>query len=369
MATHDEDLIGQAIAATEKEIFGEAFGQDEIVHDETGDRSNEQMGDGLEGQHEPPDEETESEDADEAPDDEDESDGEEEQEEGEGDEGEDEAESEQEDAEAEPEESAQPQVKPEGRVPSGRLREQTERAERAEGRVEVLVQERDADRQRYDRDIGDLRQRFDSLTAALQGRAPQGAPQASTPSPDTPPDIFENPQGYTDFQNRLRQRDLGEVKQMLGTMRFQNSVDIARAVHGDKFTKAWDAVNKLDARNTDDFGLAQRIFNSPNPGEEILKWHARQETLRVVGDDPEKYKQTITNEVREAMKNDPEFRRQILDELRAEATGDRPSRPARHVTRLPKSLNGAQGQGSNREKTDPDLYDDSDQSVWNSAWR
>ena len=365
MATHDEDLIGQAIAATEKEIFGEAFGQDEIVHDETGDRSNEQMGEGLEGQHEPPDdEETESEDDDESPDDEEESEGEEE--EGEADEGEEGA-SEEEDADAEPEQAAQPPVKPEGRVPSGRLREQTERAERAEGRVEVLVQERDADRQRYDRDIGDLRQRFDALTAALHGRAPQAAPQ--TPSPESPPDIFENPQGYTDFQNQLRQRDLGEVKQMLGAMRFQNSMDIARAMHGDKFNKAWDAVNKLDARNADDFGVAQRIFNAPDPGGELLKWHARQETLRVVGDDPEKYKQTITSEVREAMKNDPEFRKQILDELRAEATGDRPSRPARHVTRLPKSLNGAQGQGSNREKTDPDLYDDSDQSVWNSAWR
>src|SRR5215831_19720131 len=56
MATREEDLIQDAIASTEKEIWSEAWGQEPDAADETGDRSLETMGDGLEGQHEPDDE-------------------------------------------------------------------------------------------------------------------------------------------------------------------------------------------------------------------------------------------------------------------------------------------------------------------------
>jgi hypothetical protein len=373
MATHEEDLIRDAMDDTNKEIFHDAFGQDEPVLDETGDRSHESMGDGLEGEHWPGEDEDESPDEEEGEEAEEtpgEEQGEEESEEAEqGEEDEEEAESEEETAESESETAKPVETKPEGRVPSGRLREQTERAERAEARFEAIAQERDSDRQRYERDIGDLRRQLDGVLTALNGRqaSPQGAPQQ--PPADLPPDQFENPAGYTEWMIRRQDRVNAENRQMLGVMRFQNSVDINRAVHGEKFTKAWDAINKLDARNPADLAEAQRIFNAADPGGEILKWHSRQETLRVVGDDPEKYKAAIATEVREAMKNDPAFRKQILDELRAEATGENESRPRRHVTRLPKSLNGAQGQGLIREKADPDLYDDSDQSVFNSAWR
>ncbi|HEY1858936.1 MAG TPA: hypothetical protein VGG61_01195 [Gemmataceae bacterium] len=228
--------------------------------------------------------------------------------------------------------------------------------------------ERDTERTSQRAEIDGLKQQFAGVLSALQGRAPTPSPQAP-PTPEAAPDVFENPQGYTDFFVQRQDRANAETRQMLGVLRFQNSMDIARAVHGEKFSKAWDAVNKLDAQKPDEFAVAQRIFNAADPGGELLKWHARQETLRVVGDDPEKFRQTITAEVREAMRKDPEFRKQMLDDLRAEAGGEQPSKPARHITRLPKSLNGAAGQGSNREQADADLYDNSEQSVWNSAWR
>jgi hypothetical protein len=367
MATQDEELIRDAITSTDKEIWSEAWGKEgDGVHDDTGDRTNEQMGEGLEGQHEP--------DEDEAPEDEQSEDEESEEKESEGEDGEEGEEGKEQEEEGEEEEgeeaeekeaeakAPEPPAKPEqpqGRVPPGRLREQTQRAERAEAALRAKE-----DSQRTE--IDGLKRQLDGLMAAIQGR--QAPPTAPAPPPQGPPDVFENPQGYTEYMQQRQDRANAETRQMLATMRFQNSMDIARAVHGEKFGQAWEAVNKLDARNPEDFSVAQRIFNAPDPGGELLKWHSRQETLRVVGDDPAKYRQTITDEVREAMKADPEFRKQILDELRAEATGQ-PSKPARHITRLPKSLNGATGQGSVREKADPDLYDNSDQSVWNTAWR
>ena len=60
MAKDDDDfdsILKDAIIGTEKEVFSEAFGKDDLTLDETGDRSIEGMGDGLEGQHEPDDEE------------------------------------------------------------------------------------------------------------------------------------------------------------------------------------------------------------------------------------------------------------------------------------------------------------------------
>ncbi|MBV8474082.1 MAG: hypothetical protein JO107_14785, partial [Hyphomicrobiales bacterium] len=53
----ERDILRDAIIGTEKEIFGDAFGQEEVTLDESGDRSLEAMGSGLEGQHEPDDEE------------------------------------------------------------------------------------------------------------------------------------------------------------------------------------------------------------------------------------------------------------------------------------------------------------------------
>jgi hypothetical protein len=380
MATHEVDLIRDAIASTEKEIFGEAWGQEAPEHDDTGDRSIEQMGEGLEGQHEPPEDEEEA-DAD-SGDEEEAAEGEDDaaDDDGEPDDAEEPSDSDEEAEEteaSEPPEAKPPEAKPEdrpqGRVPAGRLREQTERAERAEAALRAM---QDAQRS----EIDGLKRQFDGLVTALQhGRqgaplggpqgAPQGMPQGAPQPPDRPPDVFENPQGYTDYLIQRQDRANAETRQLMATVRFQTAMDIARGMHGDKFTKAWDAVNKLDARNPEDLSVAQRIFNAADPGGELLRWHARTETLRVVGDDPDKYRQTITNEVREAMRSDPEFRKQFLDDLRAEAAGEQPSKPARHITRLPKSLNGATGQGTIREKADPDLYDNSEQSVFNSAWR
>src|SRR6266851_2424183 len=125
MPIREVDAIGDAIIATEKEIAGAAWGEEDTdAADETGDRSLEDMGDGLEGQREAEeDDEPEDDDAD------------------------GEAESEGEAAEAEAAalaaaEQAKKTEPPEGgRVPSGKLREANEAKRAAEAERDALKAE------------------------------------------------------------------------------------------------------------------------------------------------------------------------------------------------------------------------------------
>ena len=61
----EKDILATAMIETEKEIFGEGFDKEEMTLDETGDTSLEAMGEGLEGQHEPEDEDDEDSEAEE----------------------------------------------------------------------------------------------------------------------------------------------------------------------------------------------------------------------------------------------------------------------------------------------------------------
>src|SRR6185437_10147262 len=122
MATKDDDILRDAIIGTEKEIAAAAFGEEDLTLDETGDRGLEAMGDGLEGQVEPEDEDDEADSPDDGED--------EDKHPSEEPENPDAVEAKAEPTKVEPEE-------PKGRVPAGRLREEAERARTA-------IAERDA---------------------------------------------------------------------------------------------------------------------------------------------------------------------------------------------------------------------------------
>jgi hypothetical protein len=353
MAIREVDAISDAIIETEREIAGEAWGLEETERDTSG-RSLEDVGEGLEGQHEAEDDdELEAEEA----------------------EGEEESEEEAElaiAAAAKPEagkdgEGQQPTAKPERTlVPSGKLREATEARRAAEAERDALKAELAK--------AGETKTLAEKLDLALREidnlkRAPRIEPRAAEPpKAETIPDIFEDPKGFTEHLQKGFQTELNKRDTQLANQRVETSMAIAHAFHKDTFEKAFESINKLSPNNPDDRVVVQRIYSSPNPGEALVSWHKRNETFARVGDDPAKFEENIRNQTREALMKDPEFIKQIVAAARGEAArGD--NGQARTVTRLPKSLSGASGSNLGAERGDPHQYDDTDQAVAESAWR
>ena len=357
MAIRTIDPIGEAITATEKEIAGAAWDQEESVLDETGDRTVEQMGAGLEGQHEPDDD-------DELPE-EDGSEGDEESEEGEG-EGDEEAEGEGETEAAgdKPADKEKPEVVPDSRdrVPAKRLREQTERTRAIEAERDALKAQFEAERAESKRQIDALNARFDQLMRTAQATKPA----ETAPVEQKVPDFFEDPAGFIGAQTKPLLDTVSQLRADLAAQRVETSMAMAHSKHGDGFAKAFEALGKLSPQNPDDRAIVQRIYANPNPGEALVTWHKRTEALREVGDDPGKYREKIAAETREALMKDPEFRKSLLEGLRAEASRGADGEPRTQV-RLPRSLNGAAG--GNRRDATVAQYDDNDQAIAEAAWR
>lgn len=346
--------IAAAVNETEKEIAGAAWGEEDTeALDATGDRSLESMGEGLEGQHEADEEEAEGE----------ESEGEAESEEGEGEQGEQPLAA-AEKAAGEP----KPQVEgdePKGRVPAGRLREATERARAAEA-------ERDAERTaraEESKKLASLEAQMATLTQLLsRQQQPQQVAPPPNPEPKAAPDIFENPQGFVEHITNQLRSELGGVRQDLQRQSVETSFRIAHVRHGEAFPKAMEAVNQLNANNPDDRATVQRIYNAPDPGEALVQWHRRNETLARVGNDPAAYEERIRKETQEALMKDPEFRKQLLASLRSEAQQGDDGRP-RTTTRLPTSVARASGSNVGASRENYGAMDDSDQAVAEAAWR
>lgn len=354
MAIREVDAISDAIIATEKEIAGEAWGnEDTDAADSTGDRSMEDIGDGLEGQHEAG-----------SDDDGEEADGEADGDDGEG-EGEGEGETEAEAAAAAAAAAAQKpaaEEPPQGRVPAGKLREANEARRLAEA-------ERDAVKGQlttFSEKLEQAMRRIDDLSRPPRAEPPKAA---EPPAPKAAPDIFEDPKAFVDHLTGLIESKLSTTGQQIENNRVETSMAIAHAFHKDTFETAFAAINKLDPRNPDDRATVQRIYKSPNPGEALVSWHKRSQTLAEVGDDPTAYRERVAKETREALMKDPEFRKALVAEMRGEAAQPGPDGSPRSTTRLPGSLRRAAGSNLGAGKHDHREADDSEQAVADAAWR
>lgn len=358
------DAISDAIMETEKEIAGDAWGNEETsALDDTGSRTLESMGDGLEGQHEHEDDDAGSEEQDG-----DESGGEEEAEEGEdGEEGEGEAEAGETGkgkTEVEPKPGEQ-RREPEGRVPSGKLREEAEKRRLIEEELKTERAARAEERKSFEA----LQTQVQTLTQLISGQRQQ--PQAAKEEPPAKaevPDIFENPQGFVEHLLASVQQAVAPVRSDLRKTQVETSFAIAHATHKDTFDKAFQAINGLNPQNPDDRATVQRIYNSPNPGEELVKWHRRSTALARVGEDPDAYETRIREETRQALLKDPEFRKALIADMRGEAATGENGAP-RTTTRLPKSLTRQGGSNLGADRGDHDRFDNSEQSVADAAWR
>lgn len=331
----DDDLLGNAIIATEKEIAAGAWDAEADALDPSGDRSLEEMGDGLEGQHEEPEEEVDPEEK-ETP------------------------EEKPEDKPAELEVKTGEVIPPEeskGRVPAGRLREEAEARRKVEAERDTLtakLAERDAS-------FAVLSAKLDGFIAA--SKAP--APKTEEPAKPKVPDLFEDPNAFAEhivgtidqrFQAQEAARRDREVNQ---------SITIAKEKHGDTFNNAWKSLLEMPD-GPEKGSLVHRLNSATNPGEAIVSWHKRSVAAREVGDDLEGYKARIAEETRKQLAADPEFRKELLASLRGDAVIGDNGRPRSEV-RLPRSLSQAAG-GNSRGLNDDSVLDGSDEAIAASAW-
>lgn len=350
MAKDDSDaLLRDAIDGTSKEIFSEAFGKEDLTLDDTGDRGLEAMGDGLEGQVEP-DEDEEDESAD-NPDD-----------------GEDDDKHPSEEPENPDEVEAKAETKPEpeepkGRVPAGRLREEAERARAAIAERDALKAQVEAEKANSQKVIADLNAKFEALLA-LQRQQPPATP-ATPAQPVKTPDLFEDPNAFAEHLNKQVGERFDAFVKAQRDREVNASIEAARAKHGQLFQDAWASLEGMP-KSPDTVALVKRMEASPNPGEAIVSWHKRNVAQREVGDDLDAYKSRLAEETRKSLIADPEFRKELLASMRGEAlTGDQ-GRP-RTAVKLPKSL--SQTPGSNaRAPDDLAIFDGSDSATFASAW-
>jgi hypothetical protein len=308
----EEEILAGAIAGTEQEIFDEATGQEEAENN--GDLSLEEIDDDIPGETDEGDEPDEIESEDPA---------------------DYETETQEEIDAASEEDGEEPELtqsEDRGRIPSSRLREETERRRLAE------------------QDAANVRAQFAEFQAQQQRR------QQSQQEQLAKPDIWSDPDAT------LAERDAALMAQW--TARHVNaSLADAHESNGEEFVAAYKALTALPPSDPIARATVQRIYDSPNPGKAIMRWHGEQKILREASGDPTAYRQRVAREIM----SDPEFRRQMLAEMRGDAERGDGGHP-RTTTRLPKSLNGASGGGS-RRAADPELYNDSDASAFAYAMK
>lgn len=209
-------------------------------------------------------------------------------------------------AEPEPQQDAagqQPQSEPEaeqqqepedkgGRVPAWRLREVAEEARQAKREAE----EQRARAAEYEANLRAVQQQMQAIQAA----------QSAKPAPDRwqDPDAYE---AYREQQQRaVYQQMAAQVAETRAAVKYG-----WQAVE-----EAIEAAKKAEMANPQ---VGWMIAAAPNPWEAAVEWHRREKVISQVGEDPKAYADRIKAEAVASVKNDPEFRKQLLAELRAEA--------------------------------------------------
>lgn len=362
-----DKLLDDAIAGTEKEIFGGAFGDDgNVNHDDAPDTSLEEMEDDISSDTE----------------------GDEDGAAGDGEAGDQEGNDKdaakdagtdagKEKLDAENRDKATGQFKPKGDGeqrdgkpqkgdPTIPLRAERQRAAALQADLEKERSERAAERESFKTEFAKIEGRLDQIM-----RGQQAAPKADAKSEatvDAEPDMFVDPEGWKTWNRRQTETRITAVQQNFEKQRVESSLADAADQHGEAFEAAYGALTKLNPQNPAHQAIVNAIRAAPNPGKELMRWHKRQEALREVGDDPTAYRQKVASE----LLKDPEFRKQLLADMRAEAGGDggerQPQRGTiRNVIRTPRSLNS---DGGRAERTnDNDNLDDSEAAVFAAAWK
>lgn len=170
-------------------------------------------------------------------------------------------------------------------------------------------------------------------------------------NPQHPIDVLSDPQAFTETIEQRLQRQQQEFDQRLRVHSINTSFSFAARQHGEEFQKAFAALEEVAAPNKGgDLMLRDRIVNSPDPGEAVMQWFRSRQILEESGGDLNAYRERLLKEERERLAKDPEFRKQVMEGLRAEAA----TRPP--ITQSP-SLNRAPAAASNAGDDERDMSD------------
>lgn len=205
---------------------------------------------------------------------------------------------------------SQPAQDQEAMVPSWRLREVRENAER---RIQQEVERQ--------------------VQAVLARQQPQQQ------EPQIELDPLTDPKGY-------QQAITNHFEQQRARDRLDFNLQLSRIRHGEKFDEAFQAFMQV-AESDPQFG--QAVVRSSNPGDTLWKWYQGQQTLREVGTDPTAYKQKLRDE----LLKDPAFQAEVIKAVNAAGASQQAGARPNNVTQLPPSLSKATGATANTAETAP----------------
>jgi hypothetical protein len=222
-----------------------------------------------------------------------------------------------------------PKDKPDAMVPSWRLGEVSEERRRWQAEAE-----------QHKRDLEDTRRRM----AALEQQQRQ-----ATQKPVEVPDLLADPNAFTSHIQET-------VEQRIRNIEANFSFRLAHTMNKDVFEKAYSEMVSRAERG--DRSAVQAVMGSPDPGQALISWYKRDQTIAKVGDDPDAWFEKRKAE----LLDDEAFLAQAMEKARAKANGDQ-ANGSRPNVKLPPSLSRLPSAGSHAEQGG----DMSDASLFNYA--
>lgn len=202
----------------------------------------------------------------------------------------------------------------------------------------AAVQDERRKRQEAERRAEELERRL----AALESKSAAPSQATQTQATQEAPDFWSDPQAYLSNQLTPYQQEIAQVRELI-------MKDQAERRHGaEKLGAAEAAMNALTDEGAKR-ALASEVFAGGNPFDNLVKWHERQETLKVVGNDPQAWLQA---ELDKKMQ-DPAFLAQAMERARGQATVHGGQTANAPLTKLPPSLSRIPASGNANATAEP----------------
>lgn len=214
-----------------------------------------------------------------------------------------------------------------GTVPRGVLTSERKK-------YKALAEEADQRAKTFEAELKAMREHNQQLIQTFtRTPQPQAAPQHQQPQRSQLPDPNEDPFGYLLGMQRMQAEEINSSRI---NDKLNMSEVMARSTYGDALVDAaTQAAQQLSPADRD------QLRRAPHPYDMLVKWHKSQETLKVVGSDPEAYRKKIFEEAQA----------KILEDLKAgrlSATGavQQPTpQPQQAPQQFPGTLAAATQQG------------------------